>query len=112
MYKSAINLGIKMKLDSYLLSIFICAFLFFALGNMIIRFTVFRIYQKLREKDIDIPVRFFFQEKVLIENIAIYDYEDQKMILAFVRRTKYAMIFATILISIILVMGFLLFRMN
>jgi len=87
----------------------IIIFLLFAMMNIIMRFTVFRMYGELRRKGVEISSNSFFNSAQLEEELKSYPNEAD-MVRKFVKRTRFAMTFASILISLVLIMGFILLR--
>ena len=84
----------------------------FAITNIVIRFTVFRMYQQLRDKGVEIGSHHFFN-KADLDQLVRKEYPDDEMLIKrFVRYTKIAMTFASILITFILILAFVLFRMR
>ena len=87
----------------------IIVFLLFAMINIIMRFTVFRMYSDLRKKGVEISSKSFFDKNQLESDLKTYP-KEAEVIRSFVGRTRFAMTFATILIVLILIMGFMLLK--
>lgn len=84
----------------------------FAITNIVIRFTAFRMYQQLRDKDVEIESKHFFDKKLMEELIDQKYPKEGELIRRFIRYTKIAMTFASILITFILILAFVLFRLS
>lgn len=96
----------------YLIYSIAIGFALFAIFNIVIRFTVFRMYSELRKKGVEFSSKQFFNEKELKEHIQHKYPDEEKVVMRFVKYTKFAMTIATILIVFILALGFVLFRMK
>ena len=85
-------------------------FAIFAVFNIAMRFTVLKMYNEVRRKGIEVSSKLLFNEKAL-RNYCQKQYpEDSDKILRFVKYTKFAMTFATILLFLIMILGLILFR--
>ena len=67
------------------------------------------MYSELRKKGVEISSKSFFNQDVLNQELQSYP-KEADTIKKFVARTRFAMTFASVLISIVLVMGFLLMK--
>lgn len=90
----------------------IVAFALFAIGNIVMRFTVFKMYQQMRNKGIDINTKGFFNQKYLEDEVSAKYKSDSALIFRFVKFVRYAMTFASILLFFILIMAYLLLKMQ
>ena len=70
------------------------------------------MYGKLRNKEIDVNTKYFFNSKELKIDAEKRYPDDVDLILRFVRSTRYAMTFASILIACIMYMAYLLLKMK
>ncbi|MEE9372437.1 MAG: hypothetical protein V3V00_05230 [Saprospiraceae bacterium] len=82
----------------------------FAVTNIVIRFTVFRMYSDLRQKGVEISSRSFFDRTLLDEEIKEKYPNNKDLILRFIKYAHFAMTFATVLIALILLFGYLLLK--
>ncbi len=96
----------------YLIYSIAIGFALFALFNIVIRFTVFKMYSELRKKGVEFDSKLFFNERKLKEYVEVEYPDEEELIMKFVKYTKFAMTFATVLLVFILALGFVLVRMK
>jgi len=97
--------------QKFLYSIIAC-FALFAITNIVIRFTVFKMYSELRRKGVEISGKSFFNAALLEKEVKEKYQDDADLIFRFVKYTKFAMTFASILITFIMIMGYILLKMK
>jgi len=95
--------------NQLIFSIIVC-FSLFAVTNIVIRFTVFRMYSDLRKKGVELSGKCLFDKQTLDKEVNSGYIEHAELIYRFVKYTRFAMTFATILIGLIMIMGYLLLK--